>query len=813
MSVEALRSSHREDRNVGVRLGEPSVVGGMILHVIDVDIRQEHAADEAMSSLRRMFPDAASFPSVISGSGGASRHFYFVTDKAFQSRKLDHSREQFVGEDGKNHWVWEIELFGTGKQVVLPPSIHPDTGKPYRWERPFDTELFDLGLEPFVTSEKIASLGVDVGTMGEDDDDDELLRLVRHPKLNLSVEDAREMLEGLPKDEWCDDRDGWLKVGMALHHEFDGSETGFKLWCEHSKQSEKFDLADQKRVWQSMRTAGKDPFTMASIRKVVRDDGGNFIQCKNKLEGVNRYRKALSVVADFELSPTEIDTILPTLKGLAEAEGRVAHAVSIKKDIAETKREKRSESDIRNNRNLEDWLAKETLRVFYGDGKHIHLYGDTFWTYQKGVWRQSDRKVVKNRVYRLISRVMGGKEGVNESLREMLAKSDRGETLNALTNSVIGVFEAIVATDVDPLRLCDWPKDSVINCTNGELWFENGEVEFRDHDPANHFTHQIASAYDPEAECPEWDRALKRIFRDTEDADDVIRHLHEVLGYVIQRTRNFATWVMFHGAGSNGKSFVASVLQAVLGPGASVGKNMSDFSNNNHAEAGLVGKLLMIDDDFKKGALLPDGMLKKLSEAKRITANPKNAKEFEFVNTAVPMILSNPWPKTSDLSHGLSRRAVVFEFNTTIKESEVDRGLFGRIVENELPGVLNRCIEGWMRLQARGRYVEPAACSKARALWLNKRNAVATFFAQCIEVTGDKRDRVLGSDLWDAYRRWSNEDNSGTGQGRNTFYDEIEALPGVTKTISRHMVRFTGLKLNFVPSAFDDEDGGDDDLI
>src|SRR5262249_46810530 len=30
---------------------------------------------------------------------------------------------------------WKLELFSTGKNLVVPPSVHPDTGKAYRWIR------------------------------------------------------------------------------------------------------------------------------------------------------------------------------------------------------------------------------------------------------------------------------------------------------------------------------------------------------------------------------------------------------------------------------------------------------------------------------------------------------------------------------------------------------------------------------------------------------------------------------------------------------------------------------------------------------
>ena len=58
---------------------------------------------------------------------------------------------------GLKRWDWEIELFGTGKQAVLPPSVHPDSGENYAWGREIDWDLLDLGVGPVLSSESIAA--------------------------------------------------------------------------------------------------------------------------------------------------------------------------------------------------------------------------------------------------------------------------------------------------------------------------------------------------------------------------------------------------------------------------------------------------------------------------------------------------------------------------------------------------------------------------------------------------------------------------------------------------------------------------------
>lgn len=269
-SFERLKQSYRTGNNVGVRLGRWSKIGNYFLHVIDMDVRADEFAPQALAKLAELFPDYKTFPAVLSGSGGASRHFYILSEEAFSSKKLAHSTEFFKDEKGSKHWNWEIELFGTGKQVVLPPSIHPDTGKPYRWLSELDFDDLDLGIGPTVPAERLAFLSGD--NRDEEETEDGAETDDRQAPLGLTLEEMRDILADLPKDYWRDDRDGWLSVGFALHHETEGSDQGYKLWYDFSKDSEKFDKSDQKRVWKSFGKSGaRKPLRMATLMNAARE--------------------------------------------------------------------------------------------------------------------------------------------------------------------------------------------------------------------------------------------------------------------------------------------------------------------------------------------------------------------------------------------------------------------------------------------------------------------------------------------------------------------------------------------------------------
>lgn len=271
--LTALKARYREGQNIGIRLGQYSKTSAGFIHVIDVDIRDPGQADDAWAMFRKILAiGPEKLPVVVSGSGGESRHVYILTEKPLKSRKIAKSDgfsmvfDPKLGREVKK-FDWEIDFFGTGKQVVVPPSLHPDTGLPYRWEREFDWTLLDLGIGPVVDTSNWPVSEVDEA---DSDDDDDLFALVRAEPIDISDDDVDAYMRDLP-EEWVDDRETWLTVGAGLSHQYRGGQAGFEKWCDWSRQSEKFNLRDSKIVWRSFKGA-KNPITFRSVIQAAQDN-------------------------------------------------------------------------------------------------------------------------------------------------------------------------------------------------------------------------------------------------------------------------------------------------------------------------------------------------------------------------------------------------------------------------------------------------------------------------------------------------------------------------------------------------------------
>jgi len=130
-----LKSEFNPSYNVGVRLGETSKLSDGFLFCIDVDVKNPKYKKEALTKLKEVMNGNSlqNAPVVLSGSGNGSRHIYAVSREPFQ-----------MVEIAKHKNKWEICAYSTGRQMVLPTSIHPN-GSAYEWRggRPNDFPLIE----------------------------------------------------------------------------------------------------------------------------------------------------------------------------------------------------------------------------------------------------------------------------------------------------------------------------------------------------------------------------------------------------------------------------------------------------------------------------------------------------------------------------------------------------------------------------------------------------------------------------------------------------------------------------------------------
>jgi len=121
----------------------------------------------------------------------------------------------------------------------------------------------------------------------------------------ISTEKVIEYLREYPAKDL--DYHGWLEVSMAMSHNYQGSEKGYKIWDLWSaKDVDRYDPVKNKQIWKSFKTKDKIK-TFASIIKKVNEQGKT-----------NWQKDILGQIRDLKERFNEEAELMPIICGIAK---------------------------------------------------------------------------------------------------------------------------------------------------------------------------------------------------------------------------------------------------------------------------------------------------------------------------------------------------------------------------------------------------------------------------------------------------------------------------------------------------------------
>ena len=249
------------------------------------------------------------------------------------------------------------------------------------------------------------------------------------------------------------------------------------------------------------------------------------------------------------------------------------------------------------------------------------------------------------------------------------------------------------------LKKPQWFADStnrLINLNNGVLNIDSGELE--KHSPKYGFKYRLHYDYDPEAKCPKFRELLKNITKDDVQLQMV---LMEFIGYALSGDRPIAQKALIlTGSGSNGKSTFLNVCKELLGQGVTY-LGVSDFKNQFHLQM-LDGSLLNIMEEvpkYSEGTFWE--IYKNIVVGGSVTVAAKGKQPYSISPKAKLIMACNELPKGANINDGYFRRPILVPFNAVFKASDkgFNRNIDQEIIETELPGVLNICLNAYKNLK------------------------------------------------------------------------------------------------------------------
>lgn len=235
----------------------------------------------------------------------------------------------------------------------------------------------------------------------------------------------------------------------------------------------------------------------------------------------------------------------------------------------------------------------------------------------------------------------------------------------------------------------------LINLQNGTLQFYRGDIQLKVFDPDDFLKYQLPFKYDKDAVCPLFNQYLNRVLPEKE-LQDIIT---EFLGYVFmpQDGLKLEKALLLYGSGANGKSVLFDIINALFGKENICSYSISELTDDKGYSRAMLGdKLLNYASELS--SKFETSVLKQLISGEPISARLPYGNPFNMHSYAKFMFNVNDLPKDVEFNHAFFRRFLIIPFQITIPEDEQDKELAKKIIETELPGVLNLILKGLDRL-------------------------------------------------------------------------------------------------------------------
>lgn len=421
-------------------------------------------------------------------------------------------------------------------------------------------------------------------------------------------------------------------------------------------------------------------------------------------------------------------------------------------------------------------VARRALRELYTAGTHRTLVfwrGD-WWLWQFGCWAPAaDDLEVKAPLWPLLE----GKECEYSGSIVPWAPT---------TARIANLLEplAIVSRlrpDTDAPAWIEKPKQRL---TAGRLAaLNNGLLDLdtrtlHRHTPALFNTWRLEFDYDPEAQCPVWEKFLADIFAHDPRGAKLIQ---EFAGYGISGRTDLHKALLLQGPARSGKGTISRTLQHLIGVSNCVSPSLNSLGSEFGMSA-LIGKPFAViedarADDDRRSNITTERLLNIIG-GDAVSINRKNR---DYWNGTLPtrfMIVSNETPRFLDASGAITTRFMAVKLRKSYADHP-DPTLGARIL-SELPGIFNWAMVGLDRLNANGSFTIPDTMSEVTDLMRDMASPMSEFLAEYYVVTGDSDDHVLVKDMHARFNSWR-ETVGGKALRQDTFCQQIDAAdPRVT---------------------------------
>lgn len=413
------------------------------------------------------------------------------------------------------------------------------------------------------------------------------------------------------------------------------------------------------------------------------------------------------------------------------------------------------------------------------EGRTIHHHAGVLLEWRGNRYCEVEPEFVKQRLQPWLADSM--RHSVDKATRQVVLvpfESNPGTVGQAL--ETIQTFAHLPASTQPPCWLDGGagrpPAREVLPCRTMSLHLPSGRA--LPPTPALFNVSALDFDHDPDAPQPaRWLRFMDELFGDDRQCVDL---LQEWMGYCLTGDTSQQKMLLIVGPRRSGKSTIGRVLRQLVGESNVAGPTTGSLAGQFGLQP-LIGKSVAVITDARFSGenigIVVERLLS-ISGEDTITIDRKHIGSVTMKLPTRITICTNELPRMNDASTALAGRFMVLRLTRSFYDQE-DVTLTEQLVR-ERPGVLSWAIEGWRRLQERGRFVQPRSAEDAIRDLEDLASPVSAFVRDRCVIGPGHRIRV--DDLYRAWSAWCAEDGRTSVTNRMTFgRDLAAALPGIRR--------------------------------
>ena len=598
-------------------------------------------------------------------------------------------QKPFKIKDIEGHMI--CEMLSTGNQVVLPPSIHPKTQKPYVCNLPITQALPALHQLPqeveTLLRNAFSDHGIVLSHSGWTRTTDYVSQGSRDVKMTsmsgflangvtrgeLTLLEAIDRLyawkslcvENVAGDD-IDIEKGVRNLIQFLIQDVTGPknrplplgwDTGL---TEEQRKQWGLDFADEHTEW--------------SVNQLLAYLKGEFEKFED--EGSIQRLSAIDYVLrrisrSPHLTSLEIDTVFSYIVQTNKS--------TIKKTSLKARLKELETGELEGKDHTE--IAKAVLNDLLRIGE-IHFFQDNLWQYKGSNWEVMN----KQEVLQLIANNYGFYPAAKRA-------SDH--------NGILQIIKALVPQhDLDARKL---PGVNFANC------YVDNEGVMHPHNKAFGCTYTMPFRYVPEMEDkhPMFDKFLRSIWGHCPDFEERVQALREAMcATFFGMGPSFARAILLYGLAGSGKSQLLEIVKHLL-PEKVISYVTPYKFDDKYEVTELSRSLLNICGELDESKPIPGAHFKSVIDGSSLQSCYKYGQMFSFSPRATHWFASNYLPKTRDASEGFNRRWLVFTFDRIVPKEEKVRDIGEIIVAEEREAIAAWVIGCIKDLTKRGDYKLP----------------------------------------------------------------------------------------------------------